>query len=142
MADQAGKLGAGAEARRAFDAYTRAFSAADFETFQRYYTPDCVCELSGAGIRMDGRDAIVGFYRTMFARVREGLTLHQLIADDGGIAADITSTFTAIEDASDFAAMPLKLGETLSVRVFVYYTLRDGRISAIRVARFGQPQRG
>ncbi len=126
--------------RQAYDAYARAFSAADFEAFSSYYTDDVKLELSS--IKLDGKDAIVGFYRNMFARVRENLTLHQLIMADNGICADITSTFTAVEDASDFAPMPLKKGEVLHIPVMVVYTLTDGRISHIKVARSGPPRQG
>jgi hypothetical protein len=64
-----------------------------------------------------------------------------LIADDSGLAADVTSQFTAIEDAPNFVVTPLKKGEFVRVRVFVYYTLSDGKISHIRVARAGEPSK-
>jgi hypothetical protein len=50
--------------------------------------------------------------------------------------------FTAIQDAPDFVVGPLKKGESIRVRVFVYYTLRDGLISRIKVARAGEPVKG
>ena len=137
------RLGGSLEQRQAFMDYTRAFSNAEFERFSQYYTDDVTCTLT-AGIVLRGKSGIVDFYREMFKRVRESLTLHQLIADDSGIAADITSRFTAIEDAPDFVVAPLKRGEFVKVPVFVHYELRDGRISQIRVARSGEvskPQR-
>lgn len=137
------RLGGSLEQRQAFMEYAAAFSNAEFERFSQYYTEDVTCTLTG-GIVLRGRDGIVEFYREMFKRVREKLTLHQLIADDTGLAADITSQFTAIEDAPDFVVTPLKKGEFIRVPVFVHYELRDGRISRIRVARSGEvskPQR-
>lgn len=137
------RLGGSLEQRQAFMEYTRAFSNAEFERFSQYYTDDVTCTLS-AGIVLRGKDGIVGFYREMFRTVRESLTLHQLIADDTGIAADITSQFTAIEDAPEFVVAPLRKGEFVRVPVFVHYELRDGRISRITVARSGEvskPQR-
>ena len=131
------RLGGSLEQRQAFMEYTRAFSNAEFERFSQYYTDDVTCTLTG-NIILRGRAGIVDFYRDMFKRVRENLTLHQLIADDTGIAADITSQFTAIEDAPDFVVAPLKKGEFVRVPVFVHYELRDGRISRIRVARSGE----
>jgi maleylacetate reductase len=130
------RLGGSPEQRQAFMAYTRAFSAADFDRFSAYYTDDVVCELKD--LRLEGRSGIVNFYRAMFAAVRESLTLHHLVADDTGIAADITSQFTAIADAPRFTVAPLAKGEFVRVRVFVYYRLRDGKISHIRVARAGE----
>jgi len=110
--------------------YARAFSDADFERFSQYYTDDVVCALGGPGIVLRGKDAVVEFYREMFKTVRETLTLHRLIADDSGIAVDVTSQFTAIEDAPDFVVAPLRKGEFVRVPVFVHYELRDGRMVA------------
>jgi SnoaL-like domain len=137
------RLGGSHEQRQAYMEYARAFSNADFDRFSAYYTDDVVCELT-AGIVLRGKDGIVDFYREMFKTVRESLTLHQLIADDAGLAADITSQFTAIEDAPGFVVTPLKKGEFVRVPVFVHYTLRDGKISHIKVGRAGEvskPQR-
>jgi ketosteroid isomerase-like protein len=136
------RLGGSLEQRQAFLEYTRAFSNAEFDKFSQYYTDDVRCEL--AAMVLEGRDGIVNFYRAMFQKVRESLTLHQLVADDNGLAADLTTQFTAIEDAPDFVVAPLKKGEFVRGRVFVYYTLRDGKIAHIRVARKGEmskPQR-
>jgi ketosteroid isomerase-like protein len=133
------RLGGSPEGRQAFMDYTRAFSNADFEGFSRFYTDDVRCELPSAVL--ERREGIVGFYGEMFKTVRESLTLHQLIADEAGLAADVTSQFTAIEDAPHFVGAPLKKGEFIRVRVFVYYTLRDGRIANIRVARAGTPSK-
>jgi ketosteroid isomerase-like protein len=129
------RLGGSPEQRQAFLEYTRAFSNAEFDKFSQYYTDDVRCELGATGIVLEGRDGIVNFYRAMFKKVRESLTLHHLVADDTGLAADVTSQFTAIEDAPDFVVAPLKKGQFVRGRVFVYYTLRDGRMAHIRVAR-------
>jgi ketosteroid isomerase-like protein len=137
-----GLLGGSPVQRQSFAAYTRAFSSAEMDVFPAYYTEDVVCELTGSGIRLEGRQGIVDFYGDMFRRVRESLTLHNLVADENAICADVTSTFTAIEDASDFAPMPLKKGQAMSVPVMVFYTLREGRICHIKVARSGTPQLG
>jgi hypothetical protein len=133
------RLGGTLEQRQAFMEYTRAFSNADFDRFSQFYTDDVRCEL--ASIVLERRAGIVNFYREMFKSVRESLTLHHLVADDTGLAADITTQFTAIEDAPNFVVAPLKKGEFIRGRVFVYYTLRDGKISNIRVARAGEMSR-
>ena len=138
------RLGGSYEQRQAYLEYARAFSNAEFDRFSEYYTNDVVCTL-GAGIVLRGREGIVNFYREMFKTVRESLTLHHLIADDTGLAADITSQFTAREDAPEFIVAPLKKGEFVRVRVFVHYELREGKIAVIKVARAGQvssPQLG
>jgi ketosteroid isomerase-like protein len=131
------RLGGSPAQRQAFLDYTRAFSNADCERFSQYYTDDVRCQL--ASMVLERREGIVNFYREMFKTVRENLTLHRLVADDNGLAADITSRFTAIDDAPNFVVAPLKKGEFVEVHVFVYYTLRDGKIADIRVARAGPP---
>jgi hypothetical protein len=129
------RLGGSPEQRQAYLDYARAFSNAEFERFSQYYADDVVCEIAGMVLR--GKQGIVDFYRQMFQTVREELTLHRLIADDAALAADVTSQFTAIADAPDFVVAPLKKGEFVRVRVFVHYTLRDGKIAHIKVARAG-----
>jgi len=127
------RLGASNNQRAAFLAYTSAFSAAEFETFPTFYTDDVVLKLPNHGT-FTGRDAIVGFYKKMFPKVKESLQVEQLICDDGGICAKITSTFTAVEDTNEYFG-EFKKGAQLSVKVFVVYSLRDGLISSIEVGR-------
>lgn len=137
---EGGLLGPDPVQRQSFLAYARAFSNAEFDVFSAYYTEDVTCDLSGSKLFLTGRQGIVDFYGTMFKRIRESLHLNRLIADKDGLCADIVSTFTAIEDASDFAPMPLRKGQVMKVPVFVLYGLRDGRICSIKVARSGEPQ--
>ena len=132
------RLGGSLEQRQAFFAYTRAFSAADFDTFPRYYTDDVLLEL-GSVPPIHGREGIVGFYRPMFAKVREHLTIHSVELSDDAIRLDATSRFLAIEDAPDFVVGALSKGDYIDVRVIVSYELRDGLISSIRVKRGGDP---
>ena len=132
-----GPLGPSPVQRQTFLAYTRAFSNAEFDVFSSFYTDDVVCELR-SDLKLDGKQGIVDFYGQMFKKIRESLTIHRVVADEQGMCADVTSTFTCIEDASDFAIMPLKKGQVMTVPVFVYYTLREGRICRIKVARSGE----
>jgi hypothetical protein len=119
--------------RTDFADYVRCFNEANFPGFSRYYTDDVVLELAGQAIR--GKQGIVDFYRNMGRSVRESLTINQVIADEGGIAADLSMQFRAHADAPDFSVAPLRKGEIVRGRVFVLYTLRSGRIAHIRVAR-------
>jgi predicted SnoaL-like aldol condensation-catalyzing enzyme len=129
-------LSASAGGRAAYHAYAAAFSNADMARAGRYYIDDCTLDLPNMP-RLEGRDAITGFYTTMFVHVRETLTIHKLTMDDDGIAVECTSTFTAVVDAPDFVVAPLKMGESVHTRVFVHYALRAGLIAEIKVARAG-----
>jgi len=136
--NKAPMLSGHAGGRAAYHAYAAAFSAGDMERAGRFYTEDCTLRLPSVP-PIAGRQGILDFYGTMFRSVREHLTIHSLVMDDCGIAVDCTSTFTAQVDAPDFVVAPLKAGESVAVRVFVVYGLRDGQIATIDVARAGSP---
>jgi predicted SnoaL-like aldol condensation-catalyzing enzyme len=135
---KAPRLGGSPGQRAAFQAYTRAFSEGEFEIFTAYYADDVILEL-GSVPPIHGKSDIIDYYRKMFQEVREDLKINRLVADDNGIAADFTARFTAIKDAPGFTVAPLKKGESVNLHVFVHYTLRNGLISHIQVARRGQP---
>src|SRR5450631_2787670 len=134
------RLGSHPSQLAAYRAYAAAFSAAEHERYAAFYTDDVRLEL-GSVAPLVGPAAIVAFYRPMFQRVRETLTVHNLLADDESIFIDSTSSFFAIKDAPDFVVGALLAGERIDVRVFVYYTLRRGLISNIKIARAGEPAR-
>jgi len=135
---KAPKLGDQAGQRAAFIAYTRAFSGGLADKYSSFYTDDVKLTLPSVP-PMNGRKAIVDFYTKMFRTVREDLVVNQIVYDDNAIVGDFVSVFTAVEDAPDFVVKPLKKGESVRVPVFVYYTLKGGLISEIRVARSGTP---
>lgn len=122
----------------AFHSYVAAFGAADFERFTGFYNDDVVLQLGPGYPPLHGREGIAGFYRPMFARVRETLTIHAVEASDTAITLDATTRFTAIADAPDFPIAPLAAGDHIEGRVFVDYALRDGLISSISVRRNGE----
>jgi ketosteroid isomerase-like protein len=130
------RLGGSLEGRQAFLEYTRAFSNAEFDKLKEFYEEDVVLELPS--LTLNSRQEIIDFYSGMFTRIREKLDIHRIIADDDGFVAEITSTFIAHEDATDFAPMPLKKGQVMIAPVFVVYALKNGKIRHIRVARNGE----
>ncbi len=131
------RLGAHPSQQAAFRAYVSAFSNADFERFSRFYTEDVRLEL-GSVPPILGRQAIVDFYRPMFAAVRENLVINSVAATDTGIELDAVTRFTAVQDAPDFIVGALKSGEFIEGRVLVSYQLRDGQICRIGVRRGGE----
>ena len=118
----------------AFHAYTAAFSNADFERFPKFYRADVSLEL-GSVPTINSRQGIIDFYKPMFERVRERLTVNSVTATDDSITLDAITRFTAIQDAPDFVVGALKRGEYIEGRVLVDYRLRDGLISHIHVTR-------
>lgn len=130
------RLGGHPSQLAAFHSYVSAFSNNDVERFPKFYQDDVELELGSVGI-LKGKQAIVDFYAKMFTQVAENQIIHAAIANDDAISLDSTTCFTAIADAPDFPVMPLKKGEEVRGRTFVHYTLRDGLISRIHVARAG-----
>jgi ketosteroid isomerase-like protein len=131
------RLGAHPSQLAAFRAYTSAFSNADFERFPRFYTEDVRLEL-GSVPPITSRQGIIDFYRPMFQRVREHLTINSVKATDSTIELDAITRFTAIQDAPDFVVGALRTGEYIEGRVIVSYELRGGLIARISVRRGGE----
>jgi ketosteroid isomerase-like protein len=130
------RLGAHPSQLAAFRAYTAAFSNADFERFPRFYTEDVRLELRSVH-PIISRQGIIDFYRPMFERVRERLTINSVRATDSTIELDAITRFTAIQDAPDFIVGSLRAGDYIEGRVIVSYELRGGLISRISVRRGG-----
>lgn len=128
------RLGAHPSQVAAFHAYTAAFSNADFNRFPVFYTEDVLLEL-GSVPAIHGRQGIIDFYRPMFEKVRENLTVNSVAATDETIQLDAITRFTAIHDAPDFVVGELKQGEYIEGRVLVDYRLRGGLIEHIQVTR-------
>ncbi len=131
------RLGAHPSQVAALRAYLSAFSNADFERFPKFYTEDVLLELRSVP-PIKGRQGIIDFYRPMFKRIRENLTVNSIKATDTQIELDAITRFTALEDVPDFVVGPLKKGEAIEGRVLVTYQLRDGLISHIGVQRGGE----
>ena len=127
--------------------YIEAFNAGDDAALvQRFFTEDCLFQSGPRVLR--GRNALLEFLNWAHDGIREIIRAQLVLRDEHHLFAeidmdfhDITTQFTAIEDAPDFVVAPLQKGEFVRGRVFVYYTLRDGRISDIRVARAGEMSR-
>ena len=132
------RLGAHPSQLAAFAAYAAAFSNGDFERFPRFYTEDVVLHLTSSVGDIHGKQGIVDFYRPMFERVRETVTVESFEASDERIMLDAISRFTAVADAPDFVVGPLRPGEWYDVPVRVEYTLRGGLICDIHVSRRGE----
>lgn len=130
------RLGAHPSQQAAFRAYCAAFGNADFDRFPGFYTEDVRLEL-GSVPPILGRQGIVDFYRPMFERVREQLTVNSVVATDDTIELDAITRFTAVVDAPDFVVGALKQGEYIEGRVLVSYRLREGLICSIGVQRGG-----
>jgi hypothetical protein len=120
--------------KQLFADYIDSFNRDDFAGFSKYYAEDVVLEL-GRRRTLQGRQAIVDFYREVKARIRETLVIRTVVADDEGLAAEVATEFHALEDWPDFIAGPIAKGESIHIVSWVFYRIVNGRFQHIRSTR-------
>src|SRR6185312_12825805 len=125
---------AGGLTARDYRAYLAAFNRHDFAEFGRYYTENVIFEGRGGNFR--GRDQVLDFYRGVQARLRESLSLLDLIVGPRGIVADVLTTLNVLQDWPDFPAGPMRRGQTVRSQNFIWYEVADGRFTHIRSAHY------
>jgi uncharacterized protein (TIGR02246 family) len=120
-----------------FRTYIAEFNAANFEALARYYADDVVFSFNGR-LTLNGRDAIVEFYRPFRKAVDETVDIRFLVMNDTHVAVEMATEFHAREDYQNFTRGPLKAGDTVRITSFVHYDIGpDGRFAAIRIGRYG-----
>lgn len=127
--------------KEAFADYISAFNRKDFGEFGKYYAKDVVLELN-ASFQLNGRDAILDFYRQVQAHIHETTQVHQVIADADGLAAELETEFLCLNDWPDFPGEPMKKGDLLRRIGFALYSVRDHKFTQIKVALFKVLYRG
>jgi len=115
--------------------YIGAFNRGELDTFTRFYAEDVVLDLGGRR-QLIGRQAIRDFYSGVFEKIRETLTVEQLVMDEHGLACIVATEFHALEDWPDFIAGPIRQGESIFIESFIFYTIGDdGKFTRIRTTR-------
>ena len=102
-----------------FQAYLDAFNRDDYASFSSYYADDVVLVLGGKR-EIHGRQAIVDFYKPVKAKTRREIVANRVVIGVDGIAAELESTFLALEDIPDLLARPLKKGEGDDIAQIVF----------------------
>lgn len=122
--------------RATYQRYLDAFMAQDFDGFSKFYADDVVFNLSGGKKIIHGRQGIVDFYRNVFERIREHLTVTWFAGDETSVAVEVDTVFTALPDWPDFLSKPMKAGEQFAITSWAHYTLKDGKFTHIRSVRY------
>ena len=117
-----------------FREYIAAFNRNDFAGFSRYYAADVKFE--GRAGTFTSRDQVVAFYREVKARMRETITIQDLIVGDNEIVANIVTELHALRDWPKFATGPVSKGQTIISENFVWYEVKDARFVHIRSAGY------
>lgn len=127
-------LPAGGLGERDFRAYIAAFNRNDFEGFSRYYAPDVKFE--GRAGTFNSRDQVIAFYREVKARMRETITIKDVIVGEHDMVANIVTELFALRDWPEFATGPVKQGQTIISENFVWYEMKDAKFVHIRSAGY------
>ena len=120
-----------------FADYIACLSRSDIDSAARYYCDDAQFEFGP--IKLNGKKAILDKYRRIYQQTPETLTVHQLIADEDGMAADVTFESKALVDVPTFLFGPLKKGDIFRGRVVALYRSRDGKFATIKIVMQGTP---
>lgn len=114
--------------------YIAAFNRSDFATFSRHHAADV--EFQGRAGHFHGRDAVVGFYRQVHARMRERIEIQQIIQGERELVADLVTELHALEDWPDFPTGPIYAGDVRRSQNFVWYELSGREFSRLRAAHY------
>jgi hypothetical protein len=132
--DCSASLQAGGLTEADFREYLAAFNRNDFEGFGRFYARDVIFE--GRAGKFSKRDDVLNFYRDVKSRVRETLTLHDIVIAEQDIVADLETELYALKDWPAFPTGPIRKGQTIRSRNFIWYDVRDRRFVRIRSAHY------
>ena len=116
-----------------FADYIDTFNNRDYEKLVTFYAPD-VQLMNGTGRVLEGRGAIVDFYKKVNAQASRKIAICACLSDGVTLAAELKSTFTAMKDAPDFPSGPMVKGDQLYINSFVFYDIADGVYARIRAA--------
>jgi hypothetical protein len=114
--------------------YIAAFNRSDFEGFARYYAADVKFE--GRAGSFNSRDQVVAFYREVKSRLRETITVKDVVVGENEMVANIVTELFALKDWPEFPTGPIKQGQTIISENFVWYEMKDAKFVRIRSAGY------
>ena len=124
-ADGAGcQPNAGGLTEQDFRDYIAAFNRSDFDGFE------------GRGRHFKNREEVLSFYREVKKRMRETITVREVIVGPQGLAAEIETELYAFVDWPELVTGPIKKGETILTRNFAWYEIENRKFKHIRTARY------
>jgi len=116
-----------------FSDYIRAFNTGDDAALVRnFYAPDVHFQ-SGPRI-LRGADELLQFLNWAHDGIREIIRAQTVLRDENRIFAEIDMDFHATKDKPDFTFGALKKGEFTTVKFFVLYSLREGKVARFKAA--------
>jgi predicted ester cyclase len=114
-----------------FHEYLDALENVDAETLTaRFYHEDFAIIQGDNTMDLAG---LLEFERTLKSLADFHFDVQQIVADESGIAMDAIETFDVLKDSDLPNIGPALRGERWAVHLNVFYSLKDGRISTIKV---------
>jgi ketosteroid isomerase-like protein len=108
-------------------AYLASFnSAAEKGELLQHYTPDA---------RIEGANGLTPLdeFAEQLRDARDGVRVTAVpitvLGDEDSLMAELDITYTASRDRPDHPVLPLRAGESVTMRFFSVYELRDGKIA-------------
>lgn len=117
-----------------FRNYIAAFNRSDFDGFSKYYAADVKFE--GRAGTFTSRDQVVAFYREVKSRMRETITIKDVIVGETDMVANIVTELFALRDWAEFATGPIKQGQTIISENFAWYEMKNAKFVHIRSAGY------
>jgi len=118
-----------------YEEYLQLFNTGDDEGLcATYFTEDTVMQTADRTI--NGREALLDFLHHAHDGVREILHPQVVLQNKDHLLAELNIEFVASADRPDFVFQPMHKGDSITVKFFAAYTLRDNRICYLKTARW------
>ena len=118
-----------------YEAYLKVYNSGDHRELVRRFCTDDVCFEAGALERVfRGKEEVLEFLLSLQDGVRDVLRAQVVMQDERHIFAEADMDFYAERDLPEFPFGPLGRGEYLTMKVFVVYYLREGRIHRFKTS--------
>jgi len=115
------------------DKYVAAFNAGDDDAVvNTFFTEDVI--INGPDRTMHGRQEWIDTLKFVHQGIREKLTPLAFAREGDVLLSEMLVEFTATEDQPDFMHGPLLKGETIEMRFFASYRLREEQIARLALA--------
>ena len=118
-----------------YQEYIALFNTGDDEKLCRtYFTEDAVMQTATQLI--ESRENLLKFLNFAHDGVREILHPQVVLADKNNLITEINIEFVASKDKPEFVFKPLTAGESITVKFFAAYKLRDGKVCYLKTAHW------
>ncbi|MBO9518863.1 MAG: nuclear transport factor 2 family protein [Porphyrobacter sp.] len=111
--------------------YERVFNTGDDDLLVERFFCDDVTFSAGSGDR-EGKDGLLAFLRWAHDGVREVMRPQSWVLQGDHLFAEVDMDFHASKERPDFPFGHLHPGDTVTVKFLVHYTLRDGKVAALK----------